>query len=219
MNYQWCRHRRTHYGPNKRPLWRQLKYEFWPWMSTGALNVNLNVEHRKISNKLQTEHLPAGEDAGGGEEDDGDRVGGTQQPVAVEGRRDLLSQLLAQRHSWWRGQLPAIGKHCATDDGAPRGIQGPGGVGEVSLIIHLKTQMLVCVSHCRSDPHVYQLLLCFSAHFHITGSLSDSSDVDGWCNRNRWLMAAVFKISMGNNNKTSEPATNMLKMARYPDPV
>lgn len=88
-----------------------------------------------------------------------------------------------------------------------------------SLIIHLKTQMLVCVSHCRSDPHVYQLLLCFSAHFHITGSLSDSSDVDGWCNRNRWLMAAVFKISMGNNNKTSEPATNMLKMARYPDPV
>lgn len=54
--------------------------------------------------------LPAGEDAGRGEEDDGYWVGGTQQPVAVEGHRDLLSQLLSQRHSRGRGQLPAIGK-------------------------------------------------------------------------------------------------------------
>lgn len=76
---------------------------------------------------LQTEHLPAGEDAGGGEEDDGYWVGGTQQPVAVEGSRDLLSQLLAQRHPGGRGQLPAIRKHCAAEDGAPRGIQGPAG--------------------------------------------------------------------------------------------
>lgn len=39
----------------------------------------------------QIEHLPAGKDAGGGEEDDGYWVGGTQQPVAVKSRRDPLS--------------------------------------------------------------------------------------------------------------------------------
>lgn len=71
--------------------------------------------------------VPAGEDAGRGEQDDGHWVGGTQQPVAVEGRRDLLSQLLAQRHPGGRGQLPAIGKHGAAQDVAPRGIQGPAG--------------------------------------------------------------------------------------------
>lgn len=75
----------------------------------------------------QRRHLPAGEDAGGGEEDDGYWVGGTQQPVAVESRRDLVPQLLAQRHPGGRGQLPAIGQACAAVDGAPRGIQGPGG--------------------------------------------------------------------------------------------
>ncbi len=91
---------------------------------------NLNFEHRNINTKPQTGHLPAGEDAGGGEEDDGYWVGGTQQPVAVEGRRDLLSQLLTQRHLGGRGQLPAIGKHCAAEDGEPRGIQGPGGESE-----------------------------------------------------------------------------------------
>lgn len=75
----------------------------------------------------QTHDVPAGEDAGRGEEDDGHWVGGAQQSVAVEGRRDLLSQLLAQRHPGGRGQLPAIGKHWAAEDGAPRGIQGPVG--------------------------------------------------------------------------------------------
>ena len=49
--------------------------------------------------------------------------------MAVEGRRDLLSQLLAQRHPGGRGQLPAIGKHWVAEGVAPRGIQGPGGVG------------------------------------------------------------------------------------------
>lgn len=68
-------------------------------------------------------HLPAGEDAGGGEEDDGYRVGGTQQPVAVERRRDLLSQLLAQRHPGGGGQLPAIRMKSAAEGRAPRGIR------------------------------------------------------------------------------------------------
>lgn len=78
------------------------------------------------------DHLPAGEDADGGEEDDGYWVGGTQQPVAVKGRRDLLSQLLAQRHPGGRGQLPAIGENGAAEDGAPRGIQGPEGAGHMT---------------------------------------------------------------------------------------
>lgn len=54
--------------------------------------------------------------------------------MAVEGHRDLLSQLLAQRHPCGRGQLPAIGKHCAAEDGAPRGIQGPTGVTEIRIL-------------------------------------------------------------------------------------
>lgn len=72
-------------------------------------------------------HLPAGEDAGGGEEDDGYWVGGAQQAVAVEGGRDLPPELLAQRHPGAGGQLPAIRKHSAAKDGASRRIQGPVG--------------------------------------------------------------------------------------------
>lgn len=72
-------------------------------------------------------HLPAGEDAGGGEEDDGYWVGGAQQAVAVEGCRDLPPELLAQRHPGAGGQLPAIRKHSAAKDGASRRIQGPVG--------------------------------------------------------------------------------------------
>lgn len=81
-----------------------------------------------------TLYLPASEDAGRGEEDDGYRVGGAQQPMAVEGCRDLLSQLLTQRHLGGRGQLPAIGKYWAAEDGALRGIQGPGSVTKVYYI-------------------------------------------------------------------------------------
>lgn len=77
-----------------------------------------------------TQYLPAGEDAGRGEEDDGYWIGGTQQPVAVEGRRNLLSQLLAQRHLGGLGQLPAIGKNWAAEDSSPRGIQGPTSASE-----------------------------------------------------------------------------------------
>lgn len=72
-------------------------------------------------------HLPAGEDAGGGEEDDGYWVGGAQQAVAVEGGRDLPPELLAQRHPGAGGQLPAIRKHSEAKDGASRRIQGPVG--------------------------------------------------------------------------------------------
>lgn len=72
-------------------------------------------------------YLPAGEDAGRGEEDDRYRVGGAQQAVAVEGGRDLSPELLAQRHSGSGGQLPAIGKHSVAEDGASRCIQGPAG--------------------------------------------------------------------------------------------
>jgi len=90
----------------------------------------------------RTEHLPAGEDAGGGEEDDGHWVGGAQQPVAVERRRDLLSQPLAQRHPGGRGQLPAIGKHCTAEDGAPRGIQGPAGEKRQHF---LKNHLKICL--------------------------------------------------------------------------
>lgn len=77
-----------------------------------------------------TQYLPAGEDAGRGEEDDGYWIGGTQQPVAVEGRWNLLSQLLAQRHLGGLGQLPAIGKNWAAEDSSPRGIQGPTSASE-----------------------------------------------------------------------------------------
>lgn len=70
--------------------------------------------------------------------------------------------------------------------------------------------MLVCVSCCRSSHHMYQLLICSPAHIHITESLSDSSDVDGWCNRNRWLMAAVFKISMETTKPLSLQRTKWL---------
>lgn len=79
-----------------------------------------------MNTKSQTEHSPAGEDAGGGEEDDGYWVGGTQQPVAVKSRRDPLSQPLTQRHPGGRGQLPAIGMNWPAEDGASRSIQGPG---------------------------------------------------------------------------------------------
>lgn len=72
-------------------------------------------------------NLPAGEDAGGGEEDDGYWVGGAQQAVAVEGGRDLSPELLAQRHPGGGGQLPAIGKYSTAKDGASRRIQGPAG--------------------------------------------------------------------------------------------
>lgn len=41
---------------------------------------------------------PAGQDAGGGEEDDGNRVGGAQQTVPVEGGRDVLAEPLSDRH-------------------------------------------------------------------------------------------------------------------------
>ena len=53
--------------------------------------------------------------------------------MAVESRRDLLSQPLAQRHPGGRGQLPAIGAHGAAEEGAPWGIQGP--EGRVSQVI------------------------------------------------------------------------------------
>lgn len=99
---------------------------------------HINFKHKNSITKPQTDHLPAGEDAGGGEEDDGYWVRGTQQPVAVKGRRDLLSQLLAQRHPGGRGQLPAIGKHCAAEDVAPRGIQGPKGASEIKVYQSLK---------------------------------------------------------------------------------
>lgn len=78
-------------------------------------------------------NLPAGEDAGGGEEDDWYRVGGTQQPVAVERRRDLLSQLLAQRHPGGGGQLPAIGMKSAAEGRAPRDIRRPAGTERAKL--------------------------------------------------------------------------------------
>lgn len=79
-------------------------------------------------------NLPAGEDAGGGEEDDRDRVGGTQQPVAVERRRDLLAQLLAQRHPGGGGQLPAIGGVKSAAEGrAPRDIRRPAGTQRSEL--------------------------------------------------------------------------------------
>lgn len=50
--------------------------------------------------------------------------------MAVEGRRNLLSQLLAQRHLGGLGQLPAIGKNWAAEDSSPRGIQGPTSASE-----------------------------------------------------------------------------------------
>lgn len=81
----------------------------------------------KWRNPARCGHLPAGQDAGGGEEDDGHRVGGAQEPMAVERRRDLLSQLLAQRHPGGGAQLPAMRKESAAEGGAPRGIRRPGG--------------------------------------------------------------------------------------------
>ena len=60
--------------------------------------------------------------------------------MAVEGRRDLLPQLLAQRHPGGRGQLPAIGTHRAAEDSAPRGIQGPAGAREEINLTALFTE-------------------------------------------------------------------------------
>lgn len=65
--------------------------------------------------------------------------------MAVKGSRDLLSQLLAQRHPGGRGQLPAIGKHCAAEDGASRGIQGPAGGSKT----HVRLQL--CAKRCVGD--------------------------------------------------------------------
>ena len=44
------------------------------------------VENIRALERVAPGSLPAGEDAGGGEEDDGYGVGGTQQPMVVEGR-------------------------------------------------------------------------------------------------------------------------------------
>lgn len=56
--------------------------------------------------------------------------------MAVEGRRDLLPQLLTQRHPCGRGQLPAIGKYWAAEDKAPWGIQGPAGGAREQIVKH-----------------------------------------------------------------------------------
>lgn len=41
---------------------------------------------------------PAGQDACGGKEDDGNWVGGAEQAVPVEGGRDVLAEPLSDRH-------------------------------------------------------------------------------------------------------------------------
>lgn len=53
--------------------------------------------------------------------------------MAVEGCRDLLSQLLAQRHCDRRGQLPAIWLLWPAEDSAPWGIQGPKEVNKMRV--------------------------------------------------------------------------------------
>lgn len=97
--------------------------------STRTLTYNLLKMHTPIPRTpfphrhSPSSDVPAGENTGGCEEDDGHRIGSAKQPMAVKRRRDLLSQPLSHRHPGGRGQLPAIGG--AGEDGVPWGIQGP----------------------------------------------------------------------------------------------
>lgn len=90
--------------------------------------------------------------------------------MAVEGHRDLLSQLLAQRHPCGRGQLPAIGKHCAAEDGAPRGIQGPTGVTEIRILTIISCQ---AVDAIETNTDVGQSAFIYPSVGGITSKLFD----------------------------------------------
>lgn len=145
--------RNRKFEPEREPRRERLSPACRP--QPGATNrLVLNYSLFQLHFIHDLDHLPAGEDADGGEEDDGYWVGGTQQPVAVKGRRDLLSQLLAQRHPGGRGQLPAIGENGAAEDGAPRGIQGPEGAS------HMTNQI---INKCISSQVCLQIQKTFCA--------------------------------------------------------